>query len=80
MIQNVPGNAIFETPGGSAASRPSDAQQQRQASQDAGAAEKTSAAHDATTQARSEKPVAQSGGAERSSDDATRGRGVDISV
>lgn len=79
MIQNVPGGAIFETPAGSAASRSSDSQQ-RQTAQAAGAAEKTSAAHDATTRAQDEKPVAQTGGAERSTDDATRGRSLDIRV
>ena len=77
MIQNVPGGAMFETPAGSAASRSSDSQQ-RQAAQAAGAADKTSSAHDATTQAQTEKPVAQTGGGERSTDDSTRGRTVDI--
>ena len=79
MIQNVPGGAIFDTASGSAASRSADAQQ-RQTAQASGASDKTSTAHDAATRAQDAKPVTQNGGAERTTDDAPRGRAIDIEV
>ena len=80
MIQNVPGGAIFEAPGGSAAARPSQAEQ-RPSAETAGAADnKTSAAQDATRADDRARPAAQTAGAERPSDDAPRGGSVDISV
>ena len=79
MIQNVTGNAIFETPAGSAGSRPASGEA-RPAADESTAAGQTSGAHDASPTPERSRPVAQSAGGERTTDDAPRGQGVDIRV
>jgi len=79
MIQNVTGSAIFETPAGSAGSRPN-AGEGRPAAENAAATGQTSGAQDAAPTAERSRPVSQSAGSERTTDDSPRGQGVDIRV